>query len=423
MNVFINVIAIVLAAALLPAGLVTLYLALLSLAAALNPKRRQIDGTYGGERQAQAHFVILIPAHDEEMLLGSVLQRLDALTYPQTHYDVLVIADNCSDRTADIARENGAAVLERTDPQHRGKGQALNWAMQQHLSAPDRAFDAVVVLDADSILNPDFLWFVNERLQAGDELLQAYYGVLNPMENWRTSLATAALAVFHFLRPLGREKLGLSCGLKGNGMVFSRRLVTTFGYPAFSVVEDVELAMFYLDRGILARFVPGAHVLGQMATSGRDAGTQRARWEGGRAALIRRWAAPLLRRAVTERNAALFDGAMELLIPPLSIMVMLTGLFAVGTWTAALLADRGLLNGLAVAWLAVLLLQAAYVILGMALARLPPRIFLRLLFAPGFLAWKILTYASMLAARRGRDGDEWVRTERQQTDTTDGDKS
>ena len=253
-------IALVLAA--VPVVLTALYLLLLTVAACTHPGQRQICGQFSGRREARTRFLILIPAHNEELLLGDVLDQLRGNAYPASHVTVAVVADNCDDRTADVARAHGASVLERTDPVHRGKGQALNWAMRERLDAAGFAYDAVVILDADSVVNPDFLWFMDAQLRSGHEALQAYYGVQNPLEHWRTSLLAASLAAFHFLRPLGRDRLGLPCGLKGNGMCFSRRLVAQYGYPAFSVVEDVELALLYLRQGVHVKFVPGAQVLG-----------------------------------------------------------------------------------------------------------------------------------------------------------------
>ena len=394
-------------------GLITVYLAILSIAAVVNPARRAIRGLFRGPREASTRFIVLIPAHNEALVIGEILRRVRDQTYPASHYEVVVIADNCTDTTAIIAAGHGVQVLARTDTAHRGKGQALNWAMRERLAQWPRPYDAVIVMDADSVMNPDFLWFMDAECRAGHELLQAYYGVLNPLDNWRTSLATAAFAAFHFLRPLGRMRLGLSCGLKGNGMLFSRRLVETYGYPAFSIVEDVELAMTYLDQGLSVRFVPGAHMLGQMATSARDAGTQRARWEGGRLTLARTWVPRFLRRAITERSATLLDGALELLVPPLASLVLVTGAGLALSLTVWFTAKGAFAGGVAVGWGIVALAQAAYVWTGLILARVPWRVYVRLLGAPLFLAWKLATYATVFGRRQRGGGAEWIRTGRQ----------
>jgi len=397
----------------LPVVFIALYLMALTLAACLHPAHRQIDGCFPGKREASTHFLILIPAHNEELLLGDVLDHLRTISYPASRVSIVVIADNCEDHTADVARTHGATVLERTDPVHRGKGQALNWAMREKLSAWPTSYDAVVILDADSIVNPDFLWFMNEQITQGYEALQGYYGVQNPLENWRTSMLTVSLAAFHFLRPLGRDRLGLPCGLKGNGMCFSRRLIEQFGYPAFSVVEDVELALLYLQQGIRVKFVPGAHVLGQMAVSASAASTQRVRWEGGRLALIRTQAWPLLKEGLRMRDAARVDGAIDLFVPPFVLLVA-------GTVTPALLITalglltRGWVWGVTPwVWAGAAACQIIYIITALILIRAPWAIYRRLLAAPLFVFWKISVYVKLLAAsRRGNATGEWVRTAR-----------
>lgn len=388
-----------------------LYLLILTVAALRHPGRRQIDGVFCGPREAQERFLILIPAHNEELLLGTVIQRLGGLSYPRSHFEIVVIADNCDDRTAGVARAAGAEVLERRDPLLRGKGRALDWALRGALAQWPRPYDAVVVLDADSVINADFLWFMQARLTGGAEALQGYYGVLNPLESWRTSLSLAALAAFHFLRPLGRDRLGLPCGLKGNGMCFSRRLALTYGYPAFSVVEDVELALFLLRKGVGVRFVPGAQVFGQMTTSAQAASVQRARWEGGRWELIRRLSGPLLREGLRSRDAALLDAAMDLLVPPFTILAGISGLAAAAGLLLAALRPAAFVVGVASGLAAVLAAESLYVLTALALVRAPARIYLRLVFAPLFVAWKIGVYLRLAAGRGG--AAVWTRTERQ----------
>jgi cellulose synthase/poly-beta-1,6-N-acetylglucosamine synthase-like glycosyltransferase len=402
---------ILLLAALPGAGL-AFYLLGLTVAACLHPARRRIDGRYEGPRTARTHFLILIPAHNEELLLGEVLDRLRQLTYPVNHTTLAVIADNCTDSTAAVARQHGALVWERTDTLRRGKGQALDWAMRTRIPSLEGPCEAVVILDADSTVNPDFLWFMDEQLAQGREVLQGYYGVQNPLESWRTALTTVSLAAFHFLRPLGRDRLGLPCGLKGNGMCFARRLVTQYGYPAFSVVEDVELALFYLQQGIRVQFVPGAQVMGQMAVSAQAAGTQRARWEGGRLALLRRHCWPLLREGVRRRDAARLDGALDLLVPPFAILWAATVLPALGVAVWWLVAPHGVWPATAVLCGGALGAELLYVLVALRLIRAPAGVYWRLAAVPLFLAWKLVVYVRMFQQARRGGAEEWIRTDR-----------
>jgi 1,2-diacylglycerol 3-beta-glucosyltransferase len=422
MNVSYALLNGVLLLAALPVVLMALYLLLLAVAAFGHPGRRQITGRFAGPREATTRFLILIPAHNEELLLGGVVDQLRRQSYPADRYRIVVIADNCEDSTANVARTHGATVLERTDTTHRGKGQALNWAMRERLAGLGEPYDAVVILDADSTVNADFLWFMDEQLVLGREALQGYYGVQNPLENWRTSLLTASLAAFHFLRPLGRDRFGLPCGLKGNGMCFSRRLIEAYAYPAFSVVEDVELALFYLRQGIGVKFVPGAQVFGQMAVSGRAAGTQRVRWEGGRMALIRTQAWPLLKEGLRLGDGSRLDGAMDLLVPPFTLLMACTAIPALIIATLRGLFPGAVWDVVAGLWVGALAVELGYVLASLVLIRAPLVVYRRLLFAPLFMLWKLGLYLKMALSSRKRGAQEWVRTDRHAMDKPDPDK-
>ena len=398
----------------IPFVLAALYLLMLTFAACLHPDKQRICGVFRGPRMPQSHFIILIPAHNEELLLGDVLHRLRDQSYPATHYEVVVIADNCADMTAEVARKGGATALVRHDLANRGKGQALNWAMQGPLKDWPQPWDALVIMDADSVLNADFLWFMDERLRQGHQALQGYYGVQNPGDSWRTALMTVALAAFHFLRPLGRDKLGLPCGLKGNGMCFSRQIVERFGYPASSVVEDIELALMYLRNGIGVKFAAGAQVFGQMAATTQQADSQRKRWEGGRLPLLKNWALPLWREGLRERNLAKLDGAVDLFVPPLAMLVML--IVVGGLATGLLLWLHTSSTGqLALAlWGGAGLGVVTYVFAGLILIHAPRQDWLRLVFVPVFIFWKFIIYFRMTLQPKRKAPAEWVRTDRKE---------
>lgn len=393
--------------------MISLYLLGLAIAAISHPDRKLIHGVFQGERIPHARFIILIPAHNEELLLGDILQDLQHQFYPADHYEIVVIADNCTDKTAEIATAAGAITLVRNDLTNRGKGQALNWAIQEQLSHWSRSWDALVIMDADSILNPDFLWFMDERLQQGYQAIQGYYGVLNSSDNWRTSLMSAALSVFHFIRPLGRDRLGLPCGLKGNGMCFSRPLIERFGYPASSVVEDIELALIYLKEGIGVKFSPGAQVYAQMATTQRHADTQRKRWEGGRFELMSKWAPSLYIDGVKEKHFAKVDAAWDLFVPPLTLLVLPT----VMGWSVMLLIlllHPTVLGQIVFAiWSLTFCALFFYIATGLVLTRASLAVWLKLSAIPLFLFWKIASYIGMIFERGLKAPSEWIRTGRE----------
>jgi exopolysaccharide biosynthesis WecB/TagA/CpsF family protein len=402
----------------IPIYIGAIYLFVLTVEAFFNKEKRNITGVFEGDKDAKHKFLIIIPAHNEALLLGDVLEDLKKLSYPCENWQVLVIADNCEDETAKIAAASGFNVVERFNDVDRGKGQALNWAIANEL--PKYDYDAVVVMDADSTMNPDFLWFMNEKLGKGHLALQAYYKVQNPRDSWRTSLMEIAFAAFHFLRSLGRMRLNASCGLKGNGMCLTRTIVEKYGYPAFSVVEDLELALFYLTNDIKVEFVSGAQVAGQMVSNSSDSDTQRRRWEGGRFDLIKQWCPKLFGKFKKERKFAFVDGIMELLVPPFSILVVVGFVGLIVSLVLPFDENRIFSSLVKSSWLLSCLIFVFYMLSGMILIKAGMFLYGRLFFAPIYVMWKMFTYGKMVLLKVFKcDSGEWVRTGRHKNDAGD----
>jgi cellulose synthase/poly-beta-1,6-N-acetylglucosamine synthase-like glycosyltransferase len=348
-------------------------------------------------------FAIVVPAHDEEAGIAATVASLLAMDYPRDEFQVLVVADNCTDGTAARAREAGARVLERHDPSRRGKGYALGLAYETVLR--EGAVDAVVVVDADTLVSANLLRACAVRFARGAQALQVEYGVRNATSSWRTRLMVIAFALFHTVRSLARERLGLSCGLRGNGMAFSRDLLRAVPANAFSIVEDVEYGVALGLAGIRVEYVAEAEVLGEMPATGGAARSQRERWEGGRWALARRHVPALIRTAVGRRDPVPLDLALDLLVPPLTT---LTAICLLGTLAAGAVWQRGLGHVAVVCWGAALAALMVYVARGVALSGLGARAVLDLGWAPVYAGWKVMVRARRLVT--GARNDEWVRT-------------
>jgi cellulose synthase/poly-beta-1,6-N-acetylglucosamine synthase-like glycosyltransferase len=353
---------------------------------------------------ARTRFQVVVPAHDEAAGIAGTVESLKAIDYPAELFEVVVVADNCKDDTAARARAAGARVLERFDTDRRGKGYALAHAFEATLT--DGRTDAVVVVDADTVVSPNLLHAFDARLQAGASAVQADYAVRNPDEGWRTRLMAIAFGMFHVVRSAGRENLGVSCGLRGNGMCFTTALLREVPHEAFSVVEDVEYGIRIGERGHRVHYAGEAHVYGEMVSSEKASRSQRARWEGGRLQMARRHALPLLRRALRERDPVLADLAMDVLVPPLSILVAAT---AVGIATSATLAVITRRPSVAlVLFGASGVCLAAYAARGWYVSGTGARGLATLGYAPVYMVWK-----ATLGLRRSRKApDEWVRTAR-----------
>lgn len=346
-------------------------------------------------------FGVIIPAHDEELLLGRLLDSLEKIDYPAQLFDVFVVADNCTDATAALAYARGARVLERRDNLLTGKGHALRWALDILLGG-ERRYDAFVVFDADSLVSANFLRVMNDRLLSGSLVVQGYYNVANPDDSWSTALRYVALALVHYLRPLGKTFYGASAGLKGNGMCFATAVVEGRGWTTYALAEDVEYHLDLVSSGFKVDFAPNAVVRAEMPATLRSARSQNLRWERGRWDVVRTRVPGLIRTGIKRRSLAQLDAAAEQLVPPFTVPVLL----------AVLCLIAGVASGARLtAWVAsaIIVCQALYVLVGLLLVRAPARVYISLLHAPVYIPWKTWLYlVSLVGADR-----RWVRTARE----------
>jgi len=369
--------------------------------------------------QTHLSLVVLVPAHDEALVLDGALASLSQQDYPASCYEIVVVADNCTDATPEIARAHGVTVWERTNPDERGKGYALDWAIARLLARPVPA-DAYVIIDADTWAAPDFLSHINTLLLAQTDpqglcALQGRYGVLNEAEGWRAALMSAAFDLVNHVRPLGRDRLGLSVGLKGNGMAFTRETLARVRWHGDSLTEDLDFALdLARSQNLRVCYAPEARVWAQMPTDGAQAASQRKRWEQGRRHSVRALALPLLWEGIVRGRPLLVDSALDLLLPPLAELagLLLFWLALVGLGIAHHLLPHPAVWQAAGAFAVAGLL--AYVLGGLRAAGASRDAYLALLRAPFYMAWKV---ALALAGRRAKSSTphaapEWVRTAR-----------
>jgi hypothetical protein len=354
-------------------------------------------------------FVVLVPAHNEEQLIGSTLDSLAEADYPRELVSVHVVADNCSDGTAAVVRARGVEVHERVAPDDGGKGPALEWLLTR-LRARGETHDAVVIVDADTTVNREFLRVMDAKLSGGATAVQSYYAVRDAEATPVTAFRAAALAARHYLRPLGRTVAGGSCGLYGNGMVFDTDLLDEHGWTNH-LTEDIELQLDLLLEGRRVAFAPDAVVEAEMPTTMEGSRTQHQRWERGRLEMARRYAPRLLRRAVDAKGVdrlAYADAVADQLVPPFSVIVLVTAAWSGVAVVGALVGRRRSWRPACVAAAAVAA-QSFYVWSALRMVDAPPAVYRSLLGAPRLVLWKLRLWAEMLV----RPGDvAWVRTAR-----------
>jgi cellulose synthase/poly-beta-1,6-N-acetylglucosamine synthase-like glycosyltransferase len=259
-------------------------------------------------------------------------------------------------------------------------------------------------VDADTEVTPNLLRAFAARITQGEHAVQSHYGVLNPWDSWRTQLVTIAMAAFHIVRSRTRERLGVSSGIRGNGWCLTCDLLRKVPYRAYSLAEDLEFGITLGLAGFRVAYADDAHVYGEMVSSASVAQRQRQRWESGRFELIRSQTPRLLAAALRRRSGVCLELALDLLLLPLSYLVMGIGLF---TAAAVVLSPW---SRFAAFWLwaagACILILAAHVLRGWQVSGLGARGLLTLARVPGFLVWKIL-----LSGRS--KPTEWVRTDRE----------
>jgi len=349
-------------------------------------------------------FVILIPAHNEEDSIANTLSSLAGLDYPPTRLEFLVIADNCSDATALIVKRAGVSVIERMDAERRGKGYALEYAID-FLQKRERKPDAVVVIDADTKVDRHLLTVFALHLREGKSWLQAYYTVANPEDGWRTKLMTYALSLFNGIWLMGQDRLGLGSALRGNGMCFRWSALERCPLQAYGLAEDLEFSWRLRLAGEHVVFAATTRVYGEMVSQGQAAVSQRQRWETGRKALRQDFRLAILQAtqfSLLRRSDLLAD----LYMWPLGRLLTVTLLALLGLGLKLSLLAPSLYGlVLLVMILAFVVLFAGYGLLPFRKLALPWSYGLALIYAPAYFAWKFVVGLK-------RAPERWVRTAR-----------
>ena len=371
------------------------YLALLTLLSAKVPRPVPTH--------RRLRFDILVPAHNEAAVIGRTIASLRQLDWPRDGFRILVIADNCDDDTADLARDAGATVIERRDDARRGKGYAVEAGIA-HSARGGRA-DAMVFIDADTVVTPNLLSACAARIEAGAEAMQVHYGVLNPNDSWRTRLVTMAYGASHAVRSRARERMGASCGLRGNGMCLTHALLKRHPFQVYSMTEDLEYGIQLGLAGVRVHYIDEASADAELVASGGASATQRQRWESGRRMVARSYTGKLLRAAWQRRSGVCLELALDLLTPPLGLIALQIGALLVAAATAVAFGWPQALAWVGVA-VAMLLLILAHVLRGWQLSPLGPQALLDLFRVPFFIVWKVMVRL------RHRGNRAWIKTRR-----------
>lgn len=272
-------------------------------------------------------FMAIIPAHNEEAVISNLIESLKKQDYPQDLLDIYVIADNCTDSTAKVAREAGAIVYERFDPEHKTKGYAMNWFLDQKIKE-NAPYDAFCVFDADNIADADFIKNMNKKLCQGEEVVQGYRDIKNPTDNW----ITAGYAIFYWMMNrfyhLARYNLGLSPLINGTGFMVKFDVIKPDGWNTKTLTEDIEFSLKNIIQGRKLGWAVDAKVYDEQPTGFMQSWKQRSRWTVGHIQCIKEYTKPLAGAVKEHKSLMNFDGFLYI-IGSIPMFVLTLALLAI----------------------------------------------------------------------------------------------
>ena len=270
----------------------------------------------------QKTFAMIVCAHNEEQVIGQLVENLHLLNYSDQLYDIFVVADNCKDNTAQIARQAGAIVYERFNDNEKGKGFAMDW-MFQRLFEMERQYDAVCVFDADNLVHPNFLREMNSRLCKGERLIQGYLDSKNPNDTWISGVFSISFWVVNHVWHLAKYNIGLSSCLGGTGMCISTDILRRHGWGATCLTEDMEFTMKLSLNDTRVAFAYDAVVYDEKPLTLKQSWRQRVRWMQGHCDVASRYFFKLIKKGIKERKLSCIDCAVYLVQP---IRIIATGI-------------------------------------------------------------------------------------------------
>lgn len=278
-------------------------------------------------------FAVVIAAHNEEVVIGHIIDSLLQQNYPPDLYDILVIADNCTDKTSSIAKRHGALVFERVNLDERGKGYALEW-MFNKIFKMDSRYDAVCVLDADNLVSGNFLLEMNKQLLRGYKAVQGYVDSKNPFDSWITCSYSISFWLANRLFQLSRYNLGLTCGLCGTGFCIDMDILKKIGWGATCLTEDLEFTIKLSLNDVKIGWCHDAIVYDEKPLTLKQSWKQRKRWMQGHADCALRYFPSLIAKAIKQKNIIAFDCAIYLCQP---IRFIFLGLATLMIWVELIL--------------------------------------------------------------------------------------
>lgn len=284
------------------------YYFILSLFGIGKRKKRKSDS------EPATSFAAIVAAHNEEQVISGIIESLKNVDYPSDLLDIFIIADNCSDNTAQIARNMGVNVFERKDTSIKGKGYALKW-MFEKLYRMDKKYDAIAIFDADNLVSKNFFKEMGNRFSNGAKVVQGYVDSKNPNDTWITGSYSIAFWTANRFFQLARHNISLSCQLNGTGFCINTKLLQDIGWEADSLTEDLELSCKLVLNGYRVDWCFDAVVYDEKPLRLIDSLRQRKRWMQGFADMFAKYFFRLMKKSFVYLDFRAFDCAMYIFQP------------------------------------------------------------------------------------------------------------
>lgn len=276
-------------------------------------------------------FMAIIPAHNEETVIENLVESLKNQDYDKDLYDIYVIADNCTDNTAKIAKDAGAIVYKRFDEANKTKGHALNWFLKQKIEE-NADYDAFLVFDADNIVDKNFIKVMNRKLCQGEEVVQGYKDIKNPADSWVSAGYAFFYWTMHRFYHLARYNVGLSPLLNGTGFMVKFDLIKDTGWDTVTLTEDIEFSLKQIIKGKRLGWATDAIVYDEQPEKFKASWKQRSRWTVGHIQCTKVYTKDLAKAVKANKTIMNFDGLLYIIgsIPMFVVsMILLLSNFAI----------------------------------------------------------------------------------------------
>lgn len=265
-------------------------------------------------------FAMIVAAHDEEIVIGRLIESMKNQNYPKELYDIYIIADNCTDKTAEISREYGVTVCERNIEDKRGKGYALEW-MFEKLFKMDKSYDSIAIFDADNLVHSDFLKEINSKMNQGYKVVQGYIDSKNPDDSWIATSYSIAFWSQNRMFQLARNNVGFSNQIGGTGFSIATETLKELGWGATCLTEDLEFTCKLILNGKKVGWAHDARIYDEKPLKLKQSWVQRRRWMQGFTDVASRYCLKLFKKAIKERKWYIFDAGLYVLQPFATLLI------------------------------------------------------------------------------------------------------